>query len=556
MAGSAWGRGGMICTAQPAASAAGLAVLQAGGNAVDATIAAALVLNVVMPMMCGLGGDVFAIMHEAATGRTFGVNGSGIAPHGATREWFAARGHKKMPLSGMLSVAVPGAVRAYFDMLERWGTMSFAELAKAAIGYADGGFVLSPALAAPFASSAARLRSYPTSATVFLPGGAPPRAGDILRQPDLARSLRLIAAGGADVMYAGELAERILDYAGRHGGLWRGDEWACHQTDIYTPPLSVTYRDRYEVFETSPPSQGLIVLEELNLAEGFEFGRYREGPAVPGPGAAAPDAAAPQADAATVHLLVECKKLAFADRNRYAGDPRFVDFPVETLLSKEFAARRRLDVDPARAAGRVFGGGLGPGDTTSHVCVDAQGNAVSFIHSLSLAFGCGEVAGDTGILLNNRAGRGFSLEPGHPNCIAPGKKTMHTLNTYFVKRDGAPYLVGNTPGGDGQPQWNLQVLINLLDLGMSVAEAVAAPRWHSSPGTDPATIDGPVELIVESRMARSVRDRLSASGHVVRVTGAWQGGGDAQAIRIHPETGVHEGASDPRGDGVAIGAGV
>lgn len=548
-----WSKDAMICTAQPAASAAGLAVLRAGGNAVDATIAAALVLNVVMPMMCGLGGDVFAVVHEAATGKTFGVNGSGIAPYGATLEWFVSRGYRKMPLSGMASCAVPGAVRAYFDMLERWGTMSFAELARPAIELAENGFVLSPELVRDFRTSAERLRRYPTSAAVLLPGGEPPKAGDVLRQQDLASSIRLLAEGGPDVMYRGELAGRILEYAAAHGGLWHGSEWAEHETDIYEPPPSVTYRDRYRVFETRPPSQGMIVLEELNLVEGFEPALYGAGRAGDGPAGPGAHPAPPQADAATVHALVESKKLAFADRNRFAGDPRLVDFPLETLLSKEFAARRRGAIDPRRAAGRVPGADLGPGDTTSHVCVDRQGNCVSFIHSVSLAFGCAEIAGDTGILLNNRAGRGFTLEEGHPNCIAPGKKTMHTLNTYLVTRDGAPYLVGNTPGGDGQPQWNLQVLVNTLDLGMSVTAALAAPRWLSSPGTDPATIDRPVELIVESRMAAEVREKLAALGHAVRVIGPWSGGGNAQLIRIRPETGVLEGASDPRGNGVAIG---
>jgi gamma-glutamyltranspeptidase/glutathione hydrolase len=523
-----------------------MAVLGAGGNAVDASIAAALVLNVIMPMMCGLGGDVFAIVHEASSGRTFGVSGSGVAPAGAAREWFVSHGHTRMPLTGMASCAVPGAVRGYFDMLERWGTMQFAELAVAAIGYAEQGFVLTPKLARDFTAAEKTLRAFPTSAAVFLPGGSPPRAGDVLRQPALARSFRLIAEGGPDVLYHGELAERVLAYASEHGGLWQGGEWARHQSEIYEPPLSVVYRDRYEIFETAPPSQGLIVLEEMNLVEGFELaaGHGIDAEAGEGPW---------QADAATVHVLVEAKKLAYADRNRHAGDPRFVDFPVETLLSKEFAATRRRGIDPRQAAGRPAGADLGPGDTTSFVCVDAAGNAVSFIHSLSAAFGCAEIAGDTGILLNNRAGRGFTLEHGHPNCIAPGKRTMHTLNTYFVKRDGRPYLVGNTPGGDGQPQWNLQVLTNLLDLGMSVEEALAAPRWRSTPGTDPATIDGPIELIVESRMAPEVRRSLEELGHRVRVTGPWSGGGNAQVIKIHPDTAVREGGSDPRGDGVAIG---
>ncbi|MDP2872491.1 MAG: gamma-glutamyltransferase family protein [Bacillota bacterium] len=551
MSQTAWSAGGMICTAQPLASAAGLSVLQSGGNAVDATIAAALVLNVTMPMMCGLGGDVFAIIHEAKSGRTYGINASGAAPYAATLEYYRSLGYEQMPPDGMLSVAVPGGVRAYFDIVERFGTRSLGELAQAAIRYAEQGFVLTPKLVRHFIVAETKLRQYPTSARVYLPEGRAPRAGEILRQPDLARSFRQVVAEGPDALYSGSLGERVLAYANAHGGIWRGDEWRAQATDIYEPPLGVTYRDRYEVFQTAPPSQGLIVLEELNLVEGFELGRHTAGGAGTGAGDDGESGPGPEASAETVHILVEAKKLAFADRNRYAGDPRQVDWPLATLLGKEFAARRRGAIDPARAAGLVSGAELG-GDTTSHVCVDAQGNYVSFIHSLSNAFGCCEIAGDTGILLNNRAGRGFALEAGHPNCIAPGKKTMHTLNTYLIKRDGRPYCVGNTPGGDGQPQWNLQVITNLLDLGMSVGEAAAAPRWQGTPGTDPAGLARPVELVVESRMGPAVRARLAEMGHAVRVVGPWAGGGDAQLIRVR-DGGILEGASDPRGEGVAIG---
>lgn len=539
MPSQAWGRDGMIATAQSTASAAGLAVLARGGNAVDATIAAALTLNVTYPMMCGLGGDVFALVYEAATGQVWGVNASGAAPGRATPAYFRSLGLDRVPGEGMLSVAVPGAVRAYFDLLERWGTMSFADLASRALDYAEGGFVVTPEVARQFELAAGRLARFPSSARVLLPGGRPPRAGEVLRQPELASSLRQIIKEGPDAFYQGELAERILGYANAHGGIWDGPEWRDQATEIYGPPLRVTYRGRWEVYQTAPPSQGLIMLEELNLVEGWTLRRLEAG-----------DGVAPQADAATTHLLVEAKKLAFADRNRYAGDPRMVDFPLETLLSREFAARRRRDLDPGRAAGSVSGAEL-PGDTTSHVCADRQGNMVSFIHSLSNAFGCGEIAGDTGILLNNRAGRGFRLEEGHPNCIAPGKRTMHTLNTYLVTEGGRPYAVGNTPGGDGQPQWNLQVVTNLLDLGMSVVQALAAPRWTSHPGTDPAGLDRPVELAIESRAAPTVLEELRRLGHALRVVGPWGGGGDAQLIRVHPG-GVMEGASDPRGEGVAV----
>ena len=538
----AWAKGGMIAAAQPTAAAIGAAVMRDGGNAVDATIAAALVLNVTYPMMCGLGGDVFAIIHDAKTGRTFGINGSGIAPWGASPEWFHSHGYDAVPGTGMLSVGTPGGVRAYFDILERWGTRSFMELVQPAIWYALNGFVITPKLAAHFAQAEANLKRYPSSARVYLKEGRAPTAGDLLRQPELAASLSELAAHGPDALYRGRLGERILKYANEHGGIWRGDEWAEHTTDIYEPPLGVTYRGGFEVYQTKPPSQGLIMLEELNLVEGFDLARL----------AGSQDGGLAQADGYSTHILVEAKKLAFADRNRWAGDPRMVDFPLDELMSKEFAARRRAAIDPERAAGLVPGADLGLGDTTSHVAVDGNGMMVSFIHSLSNAFGSAEIAGDTGVLLNNRVGRGFTLLKGHPNVIAPGKKTMHTLNTYLVLRDGKPYCVGNTPGGDGQPQWNLQVLTNLIDLGMSAADSVAAPRWRSAPGTDPAGLGAAVELFVESRMADVVRADLEQRGHVVKVVGPWAGGGEAQLIRVHP-SGVLEGASDPRGEGVALG---
>ena len=537
----------MICTAQAVASVAGLDVLRRGGNAVDATVAAALVLNVTYPMACGIGGDVFALIYEAKTGRVYGVNASGIAPYNASYESFRSLGYEAMPADGMLSVAVPGGVKAYFDILERFGTLSFAELVQPAIRYAEEGFVVSPKLARAFSEAEAKLRRYPTSVRVYLADGRPPGAGDVLRQPDLAKTLRLIADGGPEVFYRGQIADQILAYAGKHGGIWRGDEWGTQHTDIYYPPLVVNYRDRYQVFQTAPPSQGMIMLEELNLVEGFALARHEAKELGPGDGTADP----PQADAASVHVMLEAKKLAFADRNRYAGDPRFVDFPLGTLLSKEFAAKRRAEIDPTRASSLVNAADL-DGDTTSHVCADAEGNVVSFIHSLSNSFGCCEVAGKTGVLLNNRAGRGFVLDKSHPNCVAPGKKTMHTLNTFLVQRDGDPYCVGNTPGGDGQPQWNLQVLTNLLDLGMSAGEALAAPRWQNIPGTDPAGLHRPPQTVVESRMAPEVRESLLQLGHSLRVVGPWAGGGDAQLIRLHHNR-VLEGASDPRGDGVAIG---
>jgi len=297
----------------------------------------------------------------------------------------------------------------------------------------------------------------------------------------------------------------------------------------------VTYRG-FEVYETRPPSQGLIVLETLSLLNGFDLKRSGFG------------------TAGTLHTMVEAKKLAFADRLRYCGDPRRIDQkPVAQLLDPAFADRRRKAIDPNRAADKVEGAlpeTLG-GDT-SYFCVwDDQGNVISLIHSLSAGFGCGVVAGRTGVVLNNRAGRGFTLEAGHPNVIEGGKKTMHTLNCYMVARDGKPWLLGGTPGGDQQPQWNVQSITNVIDHGMDPQRAIDAPRWHNFPGTDPEHVRKPFVLRLEGRFGRDVAADLERRGHRVELQGPWAGGGAVQLIQR--EDGVLRGGSDPRAGGVALG---
>jgi gamma-glutamyltranspeptidase/glutathione hydrolase len=255
-----------------------------------------------------------------------------------------------------------------------------------------------------------------------------------------------------------------------------------------------------------------------------------------------------------MHLLIEAKKLAFADRNRYAGDPAFVRWPLETLISKEHAARRRAEIDPGRA--RSPAGAVIPehnGDTSYFAVADGNGNAVSFIHSLSNAFGCCVVAGETGVTLNNRAGRGFSLEPAHPNCIAPGRRTMHTLNAYMVHRDGLPWLVGGTPGGDQQVQWNTQMISNIIDHGMSLQESAEAPRFHSFPGTDPANLGRPQVVKVDERVPEAARAALTRMGHTVENLRAWSGGGAVQLIQFDRKSGVLRGGTDPRPGGLALG---
>ncbi len=528
-------RRGVVATGHPLASAAGLRVLMDGGNAVDAAIAAAGVLGVVQPMMSGLGGDTFIILWRAAERRAYALNGSGVAPYAATREWFTSRGHAQMPLRGMLSVSVPGAADAMVTALDRWGSgrFSLVRLLEGAIEYAESGFPVALKVAGWIGEVAAVLSRYPSSAKIYLPNGRPPRPGETLVNPDLARSLRAVAEGGREAFYRGELAGRMAAYMREHDGLLTEREFAEHTSDVHEP-ISTTYR-RYRVCTTAPPSQAAILLEMLNIIEGFAPEELRWG------------------TARAVHLMVEAKKLAVADRLAYLGDPRKVASPLETLLSKEFADRRRREID-GRAARREVAAGALPeavGETTYLCAADAEGNMVSFITSLSASFGCGEVVEGTGIMLNNRAGRGFTLEEGHPNCIAPGKRTMHTLMPFLALRDGAPWLAWGTPGGDGQPQWDMQAFSAVVDSGIGLQATVELPRWTSFPTTDPANLPAPFELRVEAGFPDDTLAELERLGHDLRHLPARSTMGGMQAIQVG--AGGYVGASDPRVDGCAIG---
>jgi len=529
-----YGCRGMICSNSPLAASVGIKVLQEGGNAFDAALAVAAVETVVIVPACGLGGDSFVLLYEAKTGKLTGVNSSGVAATGATSAYYRSQGHRVMPLDGPHAVSVPGEVAAWAEIHQRFCTKPFAQLLDSAVGYAEHGFPIPPGIGHSFASNAAKLAQFPSTASVLLGTGAPLKEGDILVNPDLARSLQLVAQGGADEFYRGDLARRMVQGL-QAGGLFTAADFAGHQAEVYEP-IATTYRG-YTVYQTRPPSQGFLLLEMLNLVEGFDVTPLG------------------QNSAEAIHLMVEAKKIAYADRNRVAGDPRFVDWPLAELISKVYAAERRGDIHRDRVNAGLAA--LQPveveGDTTYFCAADGAGNCVSWIHSLSNAFGSGYIAAGTGVLFNNRAGRGFSLTPGHPNEIAPGKRTMHTLNCYLATRDGQPVIIGGTPGGDHQPQCNLQVLTNLIDFAMDPQAAVEAPRWWSFPGTDPATVDRELELRVEAEMPEDTVRGLEGLGHRVvrRRPGVYDG--KAQVIIRDPQRGVLMGASDPRGDGHAAG---
>lgn len=528
-----YGRQGMVCSNSPLAASAGIQVLQSGGNAFDAALAVASVESVTLIPMNGLGGDSFILLHDAATGSTTGINSSGVAATGATGDYYREQGYHTMPLVGPHAVSVPGEVTAWETVHQRFCTQPFDQLLNSAIGYADNGFPIPPGIGRSLSSNAEKLAQFPSTANIYLPQGNALREGDMLTNRDLARSLRTVAEGGADAFYRGPLTKQLVAGLNAGGGLFTEADFAGHEAEIYEP-IATTYRD-HTVYQTRPPSQGFLLLEMLNLVEEFDLASL---------GSLNPEA---------VHLMIEAKKIAYADRNRFAGDPRVVDWPLDKLISKRYAAERRGEIYPDRINEALMAQQTveATGDTTYFCVADGAGNSVSWIHSLSHAFGSGYVAEGTGVLFNNRAGRGFRLTPGHPNEIAPGKRAMHTLNCYLATKGGEAVIIGGTPGGDFQPQCGLQILTDLIDFGMDPQEAVETPRWWSFPGTDPATIEQDMVVLVESDMPQSTVAGLEELGHKVSRREPGIHDGKVQLIVRDPERGILMGGSDSRGDGQA-----
>jgi len=505
-------RGGLIATSQPLATAAGVEVLARGGNAADAAVAVLGALSVLEPMMNGPGGDTFVVYYRAADRGVTAICGSGASAALGTPDAYGRP--SRMPTTGLRAAAVPGMVDATWQLLQRLGSGRFGlpALWARAIGYAEGGWPVGPRTLAHYGDAPAE----------FLPAGKP--------QPDLAATLSRVAERGPDWFYRGPFAHALEAFSLQRGGFLRAADMAAHSTYV-GPALGVRVGD-LTFFAPPPPSQGVILLEALGIVGGGSLDPL---------------------SAAGVHLMVEAKKRAFADRLAFVGDPAFVPFdPAYKLLRPEFLAARRASIDPDRAS---EGPGAGePGDTTSFVVVDAGGDAASVITSNSAAWGCREVVPGTGVLLNNRAGRGFTLEADHPNRLAPGKRTMHTLHCYLaVDTAGEAALLGGTPGGDGQPQWNLQVLMHLLKAGCDPQEAVERPRWYSSPGTDPEGLPAPDALRLESGFSDATVDRLAAMGHKVRTVPRRGGGGAVQVIVRGTSPGEWVAGSDPRADGCAVG---
>lgn len=512
---------GVVAADHPLASAAGLAALRAGGTAMDGALAAAAVLTVVQPHFSQLGGDAFILSHTARDGRVTAINASGAAPRAATAARYRADGG--IPMRGPRSLAGPGVVAGWAEAHSRAGRLSWPRLFDAAIDYAENGFPASSRFSAIAGGLAPMLRECSASAAQFLPGGAAPAPGTTLRQPGLARTLRTIAEGGRDGFYTSEVARAMAAAIRDAGGLLDEDDLRDTAAQVLKP-VTTTYRG-YEVVEQPPVSQGFIVLAALNIIESFDLS------AMPEP--------------ARIHLLGEAIKLAFEDRFAHAGDPRLVDMPTAWLISKERAAERRAEL--GEGAVRDFNPPANfpvPGDTTYIAAMDAEGNAAGLIQSVFAGFGAGFVAGDTGVLFNNRL-TGFNLEPGHPNELAPGKRTVHTLNSYMVLRGGVPLLVGGTPGADRQVMTNLQMLTAMLDLGADPATAQDYPRWSVARGRT-------IEL--EQRFGAELRSELVARGWDITDLEAWSPRcGRAQVVRRDTATGALWAASDLRGEGQPAG---
>ena len=517
---------GIVAAESPLAAQAGAVVLARGGHAAEAAIAANAVMGVVAPMMNGVGGDLFAIVHEVGSGTVHGLNASGWSPAAMSIEYLTARGMTTMPQTGIHSVTVPGAVSGWMALHERFGRVSLDTILSSAIAHAENGFPVSEITSLEWTGSVPALHTDRNATATYLPGGRSPAAGELFRNPDLGRTLRAIARDGGDAVYEGEVAERILTCSSERGGALDASDLREYKAEWVTP-LTTNYRG-WDVYEIPPNSQGVAALMMLNILEHFpltEFGR---------------------ATADSLHVMIEAKKLAYVDMQRHIGDPRFSKMPVEAMLSKAYARRRAALVDARRATNSVDGGELPArgGDTTYLCAVDAEGNICSLIQSNFANFGSAVVPEGAGFVLQSRGGL-FTFDRAHPNVLEPRKRPLQTVIPAFMKRDHLSIGFG-VMGGWNQPQAHVQVMSNIVDHGLNIQQALEAPRFVklTFAGTD---------VMMESRIPESVRQALERRGHDIDLQGEFSnmvGGG--QAVMHDARANVNYGASDPRKDGAAI----
>jgi gamma-glutamyltranspeptidase/glutathione hydrolase len=523
------GTHGMVCTSQPLASLAGVEALKAGGNAIDAAICADAMLGLVEPMSCGIGGDLFAILWVEKDKKLYGLNASGRAPYNWNLEAAKGLGLTSIPANTPLAWSVPGCVSGWTALRDRFGQLDLARILAPAMGYAREGFPVSPLIAGGWPFKAAE---FPTLAKIFMPNGAFPRCGDIFKNPNLADSYELIAKSGPKAFYEGEIAERIVRFSKENGGRFAMEDFRDHTAD-WDDPVSSNYRG-YDVWEMPPNGQGIATLQILNMLETFDIGSLQPN------------------SAEQLHLFIEAKKLAYEDRAVYYADPKFAKVPLEGLLSKEYARERAKLIDPKRASDRVTAGKPMGSDTIHLTAADGFGNMVSLIQSNYHSWGSRIVPDNLGFVLQNR-GELFSLDPNHRNKLEPHKRPFHTIIPAFVTKNGEPVFSFGVMGGDFQPQGHSQVLMNLLDFGMSPQQAGEQPRVEHSDSSTPTggVMKGSGTVTLERYIPDDVRSALASLGHQVHeglgsfgsYQGIWR---ESNPIRLF-------GGSDPRHDGCAIG---
>ncbi len=514
---------GIVAASHTLASQAGAMILARGGSAVDAAIAANAVLAVTEPMMCGIGGDMFMIYREARTGKLHGLNSSGWSPQALTPELVARAGHRRMPSEGILPVTVPGAVEGWAQAHARFGRLPWKDLFASAIAYAEQGFPVPEIIQDYWAGGTRRASITPEAKAVFLPGGRAPEVGEIFKNLGMAKALRLIAGQGRDAFYKGEIARAIVATSKKLGGVLAPQDLAEFQAEWVTP-ISTDYRG-WRVYQLPPNGQGMAALMMLNIME-------TSPPSPDGPHSTA-----------EMHKKIEAMKLAYSDLVKYNADPRFAQPPVAGLLSKEYARKRAALIDPARANCNVAAGEPIGSDTTYLSAVDREGNVVSWIQSIYLSFGSGVGVDGFGFVLQNR-GAGFSLDPKHPNVLAPRKRPFHTIIPGYMERDRLHMAFG-IMGGPNQPLAHAQFVSHHVDYGMNIQAAMEAPRFTKSSAAG-------CDAMIETRVPPAVRDALGRMGHQLKEVGVFSTEmGRGQAVLHDARTRVNYGASDPRADGSA-----
>jgi gamma-glutamyltranspeptidase / glutathione hydrolase len=517
-------RYGIVATSHVQASVAGAKILEQGGSAVDAAIAANAALGVTEPMMNGMGGDLFAIYWDAKTGKLYGLNASGWAPRGLTIEHLKMKGASSMPSAGIDSVTVPGAVAGWHALHQRFGRTAWKDLFQSAISYADEGYPVPELIASFWAGSVDWISKDPEARRIYLPGGKPPALGQVFQNPDLAKALRLVAEGGPDAFYKAEIARAIVSTSQSLGGTMAAEDLAEFSPE-WVEPISSTYRG-WTVYELPPNGQGMAALEMLNIME-------TSAPSPDGP-----------LSVVELHKKIEAMKLAYADLERYNGDPRFAKIPVKAILSKEYAQQRAQLIDPGKANCEVAAGAPPFSDTTYLSVVDREGNIVSLIQSNYASFGSGVAVPGMGFILQNR-GALFSLDAASPNALAPRKRPFHTIIPAFMEHDDQHIGFG-IMGGPNQPLAHAQFVSNVIDYGMNIQQAMENARFTVSPQRG-------CNIVIESRVPPEVRQKLSAMGHQLDVRREYSTAmGRGQAVLHDSKSKVNYGASDARTDGAAV----